>query len=77
MAHLLSGVVSLTDAIDEQFLYCSDGAGGVILEAPDNGGIDILERLGPTLTLGGILCTLFNHLLAGHYELDVHICPPC
>ena len=77
MARLLGRVASLSNAVDEKLLDCLQGD-AVFTQAPDYGGVDLLEGLVARLTLGGVLGTEFNNdLVSRHTVLHVDISPPC
>ena len=76
MASLLGRVVSLSHSVDEQLLDCLE-RGVALLETADNGGEDLLERLGSWLTLGDILAAVLQDSLTGDNVLHVHISTPC
>ena len=76
MAGFLCREIPLPYAVDEELLYCLRG-GAVFLEAPHNGSKDLLQWLRARLTLGGILCTVFDDLAARHTVLHVYVGAPC
>ena len=51
--------------------------GVTLLETADNGGEDLLERMGARFTLGDILAAVLQDSVRGDNVLHVHISTPC
>ena len=74
MAGFLSRVVPFTYTVDVKLLYCFQ-RGAVIIQTPNYCSEDFFEWLGAGLTLGGVLRTVFNDLVARHTVLHVYGTP--
>jgi len=76
VAGLLCREIPFSHTANEKLLYSLQG-GVVFLQVPHDVVEDLLQWLGARLTLGGILCTVLNDLVARHTVLDVNIGTPC